>query len=115
MSSAGEAQVRPQLPRVEDVEAFEAFIQSAFLASDGARGADWNHVMWMRDAWNLLIEALDMSGKVGLTSELTSRETVQETVMAFVRVHESNGRLNDTRVSLRMPSWGFLERWQLGS
>ena len=45
MSSAGEAQVRLQLPRVEDVEAFESLIQYAFIASDGARGADWNHVM----------------------------------------------------------------------
>lgn len=42
MSSAVEAQVRLQLPRVEGVEAFELLIQYAFIALDGARGADWN-------------------------------------------------------------------------
>ena len=42
-SSAGEAQVRLQSPRVDGVEAFELLIQYAFIASDGARGADCNH------------------------------------------------------------------------
>ena len=50
MSSAGEAQVRLQLPRVEGVEAFELLIRYAFFASDGAKGADWNHVVRMRYA-----------------------------------------------------------------
>ena len=49
MSSAGEAQVRPQLPWVEGVEALELIIRYAFNASDGARGADWNYVRRMRD------------------------------------------------------------------
>ena len=115
MSSAGEAQVRVELSRVEDVDAFASFIQYTFDASDGARGADWNHVMRMRDALNSLFEGPDMFGERGLTSELKSWETVQKTAMAFVRVEESKGRLNDTAVSLRVPTRGFLERRQLAS
>ena len=72
-------------------------------------------VIRMTDSWNSLIEGPDMFSKGDLSSELTSWETVQKTVMAFVRVQESKGRLNGTRVSLRVPTEGFLERWQLAS
>ena len=114
MQSSTETRIRIQLPRVQDVESFEALIQDAFLESDGLRGVDWNHVMWMQDAWTALAEAGDVLGVGGLESEPVNWEKVQKTAMGFVKARESEGRFEqrfEQRHSTRsVPTWGLFEK-----
>lgn len=110
-----EARVMIQLPRIQDVEIFEALIKDAFLESDGVRGADWNPVMWMGDAWTALIEAGDVLGVGGLKSEHVAWDTVLKVAMEFVTAQESKARLNERKLTFRVPTWGLLERRQLVS
>lgn len=105
-----EARAMIQLPRVQDVEIFEALIKDAFLESDGARGTDWNPVMWMGDAWATLIEAGDVLGVGGFKSEPITWGTVLKIAMEFVTAQESKERLNDPKLTFRVPTWGLLER-----
>lgn len=115
MQASGETRVRIQLPRVRDVETFEALIKDAFLKSDGTRGVDWNHVMWMGDVWNAMIEAGDVIGVGGLKSEPISWKMVRKTAMGFVQAQESEGRLDERNLTLRVPTWGLLKRQLLVS
>lgn len=115
MQSSSEARVRIQLPRVHDVESFEALIQDALLESDGTRGADWNPVRWMGDAWTALVEAGDVLGVGGLESEPVGWETVQKTAMEFVEAQESKGRFEERNLTHWVPTWGLLERQLLVS
>lgn len=110
MQPSTDARVRIQLPRVQDVESFEALVKDAFLESDGARGADWHHVMWMGDVWRALVEAGDMFGVGGLNPEAIGWDTVEKTAMDFVQVQESEGRFEERNLTLRVPTWGLLER-----
>ncbi|CAF9941540.1 MAG: hypothetical protein ALECFALPRED_009182 [Alectoria fallacina] len=113
MQSSGDARVRILLPRVQDVESFEALIKDAFLESDGTRGIDWNHVVWMKDVWIALVGAGDMLGVGGLRSEAIGWATVEKTAMEFVKVQESKGRFEERNLTLRVPTWGLLERRSL--
>ena len=113
MQSSGDARVRIQLPRVQDVESFEALIKDAFLESDGTRGIDWNHVVWMKDVWIALVAAGDMLGVGGLKSEAIGWTTVEQTAMEFVKAQESKGRFEARNLTLRVPTWGLLERRSL--
>lgn len=115
MQSSGEARVRMQLPRVPDVESFEALIKDAFLKSDGTRKVDRNPVMWMGVAWTALAEAGYVLGVGGLKSEPVGWETVQKTVMEFVTAQERRGRLDERNLTLRVPTWGPVERQLLVS
>lgn len=115
MQSSGEARVRIQLPRVPDVESFEALIKDAFLGSDGTRGVDWNPVMWMGVAGTALAEAGDVLGVGGLRPEPVGWEAVQKTVMEFVTAQERQGRLDERNLTLRVPTWGLVERQLLVS
>ena len=110
MRPPGDARVRIQLPRVQDVEVFEALIKDAFLESDGARGVDWNQVMWMGDVWRALVEAGDMLGVGGLESEAMGWGTVEKTAMEFVKGQETKGRFEERNVTFRVPTWRLLER-----
>lgn len=110
MQSSRDAQVRIQLPRVQDVESFEALIKDAFFISDGRRGVDWNPVMWMGDAWTALIEAGDVLGVGGMESELLDWGRVQETAMEFFEAQGNKGRYVERSLTLRVPTWGLLER-----
>lgn len=113
MQSSAETRVRVQLPRIQDVESFEALIQDAFLGSDGTRGPDWNHVLWMRDAWIALAEDGYVLGGEGLKSELVGWEKVQKTAVGFVQARESEGVFAEWDSSVMVPTWGLLERKRL--
>lgn len=113
VQSSAETRVRVQLPRIQDVESFEALVQDAFLASEGCRGPDWNHVLWMRDVWTALAEDGDAVGGGGLKSELVGWEMVQKTALGFVQARESEGRFEKWDSSCRVPTWGLLERRRL--
>lgn len=78
--------------------------------SDGTRGVDWNHVMWMGDVSIALVEAGDMLGEGGLNSQAIGWEKVEKTAMEFVKVQESEGRLEQKDWALRVSTWGLLER-----
>lgn len=112
MRSSAETRVRVQLPRIQDVESFEAVIQDAFLASEGSRGPDWNHVLWMRDAWTALADGGVIRGG-GLMLELVGWEMLQKTAMGFVQARESEGRFEKWSSSWSVPTWGLLERRRL--
>ena len=113
MQSSAETRVRVQLPRIQDVESFDALLQDAFVASEGCRGPDWNHVLWMRDAWTALAEDGDVIGGGGLKSELEDWEMVKKTTMRFVQARESEGKFEKWNSSLRVPTWGLVERRRL--
>ena len=113
MQSSVETRVRVQLPRIQDVESFEALIQDAFLGSDGTRGPDWNHVLWMRDAWTALAEHGDVLGGEGLKLELVGWEKVQKTAIGFVQARESEGWFAEWDSTLKVPTWGLLEKKRL--
>lgn len=110
MQPSRDARVRIQLPRIQDVEVFEALIKDAFLESDGTRGVDWNHVMWMGDVWRALVEAGDILGVGGLESEAMGWKTVEKTAIEFVKVQETKGRFEERNLTLRVPTWRLLER-----
>ena len=110
MQSSGQARVRIQLPRIQDVESFEARIKDAFCESDGTRGADWDPVVWMGDAWSALVGAGDVLGVGGLDSEPVGWKTVQKTAMEFFEVQASKGRFEERGLTLRVPTWRLLER-----
>ena len=113
MLSSAETRIRVQLPRIQDVESFEALIQDAFLGSDGTRGPDWNHVMWMRDAWTALAEDGDVLGGEGLKLELVGWEKVQKTAIGFVQARESEGLFAKWNSTVKVPTWGLVERKRL--
>ena len=112
IQASQEAQVRVRLSRIQDVESFEALVKDALLESDGNRGSEWNPVVWMRDVWIALTEAEDVLGvKSPLKlAKLMDWETVRETAVDFFRKEESTGRLDEKILTLRVPTWGLLEK-----
>ncbi|KAL9073003.1 MAG: hypothetical protein Q9161_003225 [Pseudevernia consocians] len=115
MQSSKEARVRLKLPRVQDVELFEALIRDAFLGSHGTRGVEWNHVMWLGDAWTALVENGKLFGLGRQNSDLVRWEVVQKTALEFVKAQESEARFEERNLTLRVPTWGLLERQLLVS
>lgn len=113
MQSSAETRIRVQLPRIQDVESFEALIQDAFLGSDGTRGPDWNHVLWMRDAWIALVEDGEVLGGEGLNLELVGWEKVQKTAIGFAQARESEGLFAEWNLTAKVPTWGLLDRKRL--
>ena len=123
MRSTVGARIRIQLPRVQDVEMFEALIKDVYLESDESKGPEWHRVSWMADAWAALVEVgqdvLVLPGGGGKSKEsepVVPWQTVQETAAWFVdavererdegRVKRDEGHPNHRPV----PTWGLLER-----
>ncbi len=99
--SFSDAHVRLQLPRVWDVEAFEAMMKDAFFESGGTRGVEWTEDRWMAGVF----------GKW----RLVGWEVVQETMMDFLKVQEDTGRFGPGNSSFRVPTWDLLEGKQVVS
>ncbi len=85
-------------------------IKDAFLESDGTRMVDWSRVRWMGDAWVALVEVGCLIGLGILNSEPVGWEVVLGAAMEFVKVQESKERFEEWNLTLRLPTWGLLER-----
>lgn len=64
----------------------------------------------MGDAWVALVEVGCLIGLGRVSLEPVGWEAVLGTAMDFVKVQESEERFEERDLTLRVPTWGLLER-----